>query len=74
MTFVQVLNHPNYKTRFIKIKGLKDDAKYRVSWPDEKPEDFPAMELYGRTLANAGFPLKRDWGDFRAQLIYIEEM
>ena len=74
VTFVQVLNHPNYKTRFIKIKGFKDDVKYRVSWPDEKPEDFPAMELYGRTLANAGFPVRRDWGDFRAQLIFIEEI
>ncbi len=74
VTFVQVLNHPNYKTRFIKIAGLKPASKYRVSWPDEKPEDFPAMELYGRTLANAGFPLKRDWGDFQAQLICIEEI
>jgi alpha-galactosidase len=74
VTFVQVLTHPNYKTRFIKISGLKPETKYRISWPDEKPEDFPAIELYGRTLANAGFPIKRDWGDFKAQLIFIEEL
>ena len=74
VTFVQVLNHPNYKTRFLKIKGLKPESKYRVTWPDEKAEDFPAMELFGRTLANAGLPIRRDWGDFRAQLIFIEEI
>lgn len=74
VTFVQVLNHPNYKTRFIKINGLKPDSKYRVTWPDEKPEEFPAMELCGSTLANAGIPIRRDWGDFRAQLIYIESL
>ena len=74
VTFVQVLNHPNYKTRFIKINGLKPESKYRITWPDEKQEDFPAMELYGRTMANAGLPIRRDWGDFRSQLIYIEEI
>ena len=74
ITFVQVMNHPNYKTRFIKINGLKPESKYRVTWPDEKQEDFPAMELYGRTIAKAGIPIRRDWGDFRAQLIFIEEI
>ena len=74
VTFVQVMNHPNYKTRFIKVTGLKPEAKYRVTWPDEKQEDFKPMELYGRTLANAGIPIRRDWGDFRAQLIFIEEI
>ncbi|SFI60349.1 alpha-galactosidase [Treponema bryantii] len=74
VTFVQVLNHPNYKTRFLKINGLKPESKYRITWPDEKAEDFPAMELFGRTLANAGLPIRRDWGDFRAQLIFIEEI
>lgn len=74
VTFVQVLNHPNYKTRFIKIKGLKDDAKYRISWPDEKQEDFPPQTLTGLTLSKAGIPIRRDWGDFQAQLIYIEQL
>ncbi|WP_022933179.1 alpha-galactosidase [Treponema bryantii] len=73
VTFVQVLNHPNYKTRFIKIAGLKPEAKYRVTWPDEDQTKFQPMELSGLTLAKAGIPLRRDWGDFQAQLIYIEE-
>ncbi|MCR4580289.1 MAG: alpha-galactosidase, partial [Treponema sp.] len=74
VTFVQVLNHPNYKTRFVKIQDLKADSKYRVSFPDEDQKDWPAVELTGRTLAKAGFPVRRDWGDFQAKIIYIEEI
>lgn len=74
VTFVQVLNHPNYKTRFIKITGLKQDAKYRVTWPDEDQTKLQPMELSGLTIAKAGIPVRRDWGDFQAQLIYIEEI
>jgi alpha-galactosidase len=74
VTFVQVMNHPNYKTRFVKIQDLKAEAMYRVSFPDEDQNNWPALELTGRTLAAAGFPVRRDWGDFQAKLIYIEEM
>ena len=74
VTFVQVLNHPNYKTRFIKVQDLKEDSKYRVSFPNENRNDWPDQILTGRTLAKAGFALRRDWGDFQAKLIYIEEI
>ena len=74
VTFVQVMNHPNYKTRFVKIQDLKADSKYRVSFPDEDQNSWPSVELTGRTLAKAGFPVRRDWGDFQAKLIYIEEI
>ena len=74
VTFVQVLNHPNFKTRFIKVQDLKAEAKYRVSFPDESEADFPPAILTGATLANAGFALRRDWGDFQARLILIEEV
>lgn len=74
VTFVQVLYHPNYKTRFIKINGLKPEAKYRVSWPDEDQSKLQPMELSGLTIAKAGIPVRRDWGDFQGQLIYIEEI
>ena len=72
VTFVQVLNHPNYKTRFIKINGLKPEAKYRVTWPDEDQKKFPPLRLTGSTIMNAGIPIRRDWGDYQAQLIYLE--
>lgn len=74
ITFVQIFNHPNYKSRFIKIHGLKQDSKYRVTFPDENPKDFPEQVLSGKTLQNAGFPIRRDWGDFQAKLIYIKEI
>ncbi|BDC93017.1 alpha-galactosidase [Treponema bryantii] len=73
VTFVQVMNHPNYKTRFIKITGLKPDARYKVTWPDEDLSKLQPVELTGLTIAKAGIPVRRDWGDFQGQLIYIEE-
>ena len=74
VTFVQIMNHPNYKTRFIKIQDLNPDAKYKVSFPDENQKDFPPQTLTGLTLAKAGFAVRRDWGDYQAKLIYIEEI
>lgn len=72
VTFIQVLNHPNYKTRFIKIPGLDDDKNYEVSFPDEDKSQFPSVILNGKTIKNAGIAIKRDWGDFQGKLIYIK--
>lgn len=72
VTFVQVLNHPNFKTRFIKIPGLSDEKKYVIYYiDDDSQKELP--EMTGLTLKNAGIPISRDWGDFQAKLIYIEE-
>ncbi|MCI6891270.1 MAG: alpha-galactosidase, partial [Treponema sp.] len=71
VTFVQVLNHPNFKTRFIKLQGLDPDKKYTVSFPDENQADYPEITLSGSTIMNAGIGIKRDWGDFQAKLIHI---
>ena len=72
VTFVQLYNHPNYKTRMIKIPSLDADRLYKISWPDEEQTKFPSMKLTGATIMNAGIPVRRDWGDYQAQLIYIE--
>ncbi len=74
ITFVQVFNHPNYKTRMIKLCGLDPDKKYKITYPDEDQSKNPPMELSGLTLMNAGLPIARDWGDFQAKLIYIESI
>ena len=74
VTLVQVLNHPNYKSRFIKVQNLTADAMYKITFPDENSDDYPAITLKGSTIANAGFNVKRDWGDFNAKLIYIERI
>ena len=72
VTFVQLYNHPNYKTRMIKIPGLNADTLYTITWPDEDKEKFPPMQLTGATIMNAGIPVRRDWGDYQGQLIYLK--
>ncbi|MCQ2592123.1 MAG: alpha-galactosidase [Treponema sp.] len=71
ITFVQVLNHPNYKTRFIKINGLLQDKKYKITFIDDNETE---LIMEGATLQNAGLPVKRDWGDFQGKLIYLEQL
>lgn len=74
MTFVQVLNHANYKTFIIKIPGLDESASYKITYPDEDQEKFPPVVLSGRTLKNAGLSVNRLWGDFASKLIYFEKI
>ena len=74
VTFVQLYNHPNYKTRMIKIPSLDANTLYTITWPDEDQEKFPPMQLAGATIMNAGIPVRRDWGDYQAQLIFIEAL
>ena len=74
VTFVQVLNHPNYKSRFVKIPGLAQDKKYKVTYVDEDQTKLPPVILTGETLQNAGLYIPRPWGDFGSILIYIEMM
>jgi len=74
VTFVQVLNHPNYKTRFIKLNGFDDKKSYKISFPDEDQKEYPPVTMSGLTIKNAGIAVRRDWGDFQSKLIYIEEV
>ena len=72
VTFVQLYNRANYKTRMVKIPGLDADRTYKITWPDEDQKKFPPMTLTGATIMNAGIPIRRDWGDYQGQLIYLE--
>ena len=60
VTFVQVLNRPNYHSRRICLQGLQAQARYRV---EETGEVFG-----GDTLMYAGLPVENLWGDFRSRL------
>ena len=73
ITFVQLYNHPNMKTRMVKLPCVDSNKIYKVSWPDEDQKKYPPLRLTGSTIMNAGIPIKRDWGDYQAQLIFIEQ-
>lgn len=73
VTFIQVMNHPNYKTRFIKIPGLEPNTIYEISLPDEDQTKNIPYKLSGQTIMNAGIAVQRDWGDFQGKLFYIKK-
>ena len=66
VTFVQVLNRPNYHSRRICLKGLNPDKRYEVTIDDSK------ATYLGDTLMNAGIQIANPWGDFQAKLIYLK--
>ena len=65
ITYVQVLNRPNYHSRRIKVPGLAPEKKYRIEGTD--------TVLAGDTLANAGINIANQWGDFKSLLIHLIE-
>ncbi len=66
ITFVSVLNRPNYHSRRITIPGLFADRSYRIEGEDR---------VYsGDTLMNAGLIIGNLWGDFQSKLIHLVEV
>lgn len=63
VTFIQVLNRPNFKSRKIKLKGLSKEFDYVI----EGEERVYA----GDTLMNAGILIENPWGDFKGRLIHL---
>ncbi|HOE07706.1 MAG TPA: alpha-galactosidase, partial [Treponemataceae bacterium] len=76
VTYVQVLNRPNQRSRIIKIQGLQENTTYRVVFEGSNSGDD--MKLYkdrvmsGSMLMNGGLVIRNPWGDFQSKLIYIE--
>ena len=68
VTFVQVLNRPNYHSRRICLKALDPNKKYEVTIDDTK------TVYSGDTLMYAGIQVANPWGDFQAKLIYLKEI
>ena len=66
VTFVQVLNRPNYHSRRIRLCGLDPKRRYHINGED--------AVYYGDTLMNAGILIPNMWGDFRSTLIEIKEV
>ena len=63
VTFVQVLNRPNYHSRRLKLQGLEPDARYMVEGTDRCYD--------GDVLMQCGLPIGNMWGDFQSILISL---
>lgn len=72
VTYVQVLNRPNYHSRRIHIPGLAPERTYVIANPEDWPE-IKQIEYTGETLHYAGINIPPLWGDFRARLIHFVE-
>ena len=63
VTYVQVLNRPNFHSRRIYLKGLDAQARYRVEGMDG---------IYrGETLMKAGIQIENPKKDFGGKLVYV---
>ena len=63
ITYVSVLNRPNFHSRRICIPGLDAKKRYRVEGTEQV--------FYGDTLMNAGLIIPNLWGDFQSKLIHL---
>ena len=66
VTFIQVLNRANYRSRRLCLKGLKANSKYQL---EETGEVF-----FGDTLMYAGINIQNLWGDFKGRLMHFVEI
>ena len=72
VTYVQVLNRPNFKSRRILLKGLAEDMHYEVSFlGNEKAKMLETKVYSGDTLMKAGILMPNLPGDFQAALLHL---
>ena len=73
VTYIQVLNRPNYHSRRIHIPGLDPDKTYVI----ENAQDWPEIkqtEYKGETLHYAGLNMPPLWGDFKGRLMHLKAL
>ncbi|MBD5474909.1 MAG: alpha-galactosidase [Lachnospiraceae bacterium] len=71
VTYIQILNRPNYHSRRIHIPGLDPKRTYEIV----NAEDWPEMkqtEYKGDTLHYAGINIPPLWGDFKGRLMHLK--
>lgn len=66
VTFVQVLNRPNYHSRRVKLQGLDPDGRYRLEGSEQCYD--------GDALMECGLPVENLWGDFRSKIFSLIKM
>lgn len=73
VTYVQVLNRPNYRSRLFRLQGLDPEKTYRIE-AVEGGEELAALtgrSFGGDLLMKAGLTMPNPWGDFQGRLIYL---
>ena len=71
VTYIQVLNRPNYHSRRIHIPGLDPGKTYVIANAEDWPE-IGQTEYKGDTLHYAGINIPPLWGDFRGRLMHLK--
>ena len=70
VTYIQVLNRPNYHSRRIQIPGLAPEKMYVIEnaadWPEIKQTEYS-----GEALQYAGMNIPPLWGDFKGRLLHL---
>lgn len=72
LTYIQVLNRPNFHSRRIRIPGLDPAATYVIDNAQDWPE-IKQTEYKGDTLHYAGINIPPLWGDFKGRLMYLKK-
>lgn len=70
VTYVQVLNRPNYHSRRIHIPGLNPEKTYVIANAEDWPE-IKQTEYQGDALHYAGINIPPLWGDFKGRLMHL---
>ena len=70
VTYIQVLNRPNYHSRRIYIPGLDPEKTYVIANAEDWPE-IRQTEYKGDTLHYAGVNIPLLWGDFKGRLMHL---
>lgn len=79
-TYVQVMARANYHSRILKLKGLDENKKYKITIKGDKFENadqlvqFRDKVLLGSTIMNAGILIPSVQGDYVSCLIDVEEV
>ncbi len=77
LTYVQVLNRTNFKSRIVKLDGLAPDKEYKILYEGADTEgngENQASVLHGDTLMSAGLKIPNMWGDFKSTLVRLKEV
>lgn len=71
VTYIQVLNRPNYHSRRIRIPGLAPDAVYVIDNAQDWPE-IGQTQYRGDALHFAGINIPPLTGDFQGRLLHLK--